>query len=552
MSMRLFLARPDTGPVLRDGLSEGALDRAANPGGLVRPTHLYDEDRVNDLAAQRWALIVPTGDRGRQLQDYIAPLIVFRTEQQKAKPMVFEVGPTDPPEILHKLIFDGTIPVRQRPRYLLILGDLDEVSVETQLSLSASASVGRLCFPSAEGYRGYADKVVRWESSTQPLRKARALFYSVQDPDDYALESGYNDLVKPLWEAARNPQEPTYVASSVENLGPPGLGPDKSVSTLLQAATADNPTLLFSLSHGIGALGSAEEQRRRQGALSLASAGVLDAAKLANRSFLPGGIWFLFACFGAGTPRVSLYTPWIKELVAAGMFGDIDTGALSATLACERPFVAALPQAVLANPDGPLAVVGHVDLAWGWSYREEGPNPISRSARFENALRYVGRGDRVGIGVSALQRPRRVAADLMLKLAHREAEGATLDIPQRLQRGNAWMTWHDLGSWILLGDPAARLPLGEAPTPSWRDLLGGSSAPPATPPPATPEPVAAAGAGLPDLDTMQELVLASLAGAPDAKDQAKAASVSWSTVKRWEQVFLSAGRGALDRLRSGG
>jgi hypothetical protein len=28
-----------------------------------------------------------------------------------------------------------------------------------------------------------------------------------------------------------------------------------------------------------------------------------------------------------------------------------------------RPFIAALPKAVLANPEGPLAVMGHEDLA---------------------------------------------------------------------------------------------------------------------------------------------------------------------------------------------
>ena len=34
----------------------------------------------------------------------------------------------------------------------------------------------------------------------------------------------------------------------------------------------------------------------------------------------------------------------------------------------QRPFLAALPQAALSNPEGPLGVLAHMDLAWTYAF----------------------------------------------------------------------------------------------------------------------------------------------------------------------------------------
>ena len=70
-----------------------------------------------------------------------------------------------------------------------------------------------------------------------------------------------------------------------------------------------------------------------------------------------GLIAFTFACFGAGTPDADQF---LKDLSDAG----------EAPPMAPSPFVAALPQRLLGHPNGSaLAVIGHVDRAWGCSIK---------------------------------------------------------------------------------------------------------------------------------------------------------------------------------------
>jgi hypothetical protein len=85
--------------------------------------------------------------------------------------------------------------------------------------------------------------------------------------------------------------------------------------------------------------------------------------------FLPGGMWFSLACFEAATPPTHAFHAWLAFLARKG----IDAGRPEAVLeslprAGERPFMAALPQALLASQQGPLAIIGHSDLAWVSSF----------------------------------------------------------------------------------------------------------------------------------------------------------------------------------------
>ena len=64
---------------------------------------------------------------------------------------------------------------------------------------------------------------------------------------------------------------------------------------------------------------------------------------------------FFFACFAAGTPKADQF--FVK---AADMRTRLPPLA-------PQPFVAALPRRLLAHPKGSaLAVIGHIDRAWGY------------------------------------------------------------------------------------------------------------------------------------------------------------------------------------------
>ena len=232
-----------------------------------------------------------------------------------------------------------------------------------------------------------------------------------------------------------------------------------SAEPLLEEARRPEPTVLFSMSHGLGAprfgWDSPAEQRARQGALSLGRGQSLAAADLGSGPVLPGGAWRFFACYSAGTPSKSAYHRGLTELRNAGQLG-INADAVLSGLPQpgDRPFVAALPQAVLENPEGPLAVLGHVDLAWSYSF-QEAAGTGTRAERFQGVLRALADGKRAGAA----------SFELLQYFAHADSELATLygdedqldDAAWIKRRASTWMLRNDLRGYVLLGDPAARL-----------------------------------------------------------------------------------------------
>jgi hypothetical protein len=128
-----------------------------------------------------------------------------------------------------------------------------------------------------------------------------------------------------------------------------------------------------------------------------------------------------------------------------------------------RPFIAALPQAALANPDGPLAVMGHVDLAWTHAFIE--PGGQNHASRFAAVLGDLMMHRRAGVGLNILSSAVRAVDAKLAMLYHQDAvtefEGGAPP-PEALNRAYLWMTRHDLSGYVLLGDPAARLPISGA------------------------------------------------------------------------------------------
>jgi hypothetical protein len=173
----------------------------------------------------------------------------------------------------------------------------------------------------------------------------------------------------------------------------------------------------------------------------------------------------MLACFGAGTPAASAYHAWLSLLAQEGEYGRKVNAVLSSLPAPgQRPFVAALPQAALANPQGPLAIIGHMDLAWTYGFSTATNLGESRKSRFFSALEVWARGSRAGVGIEALMRFYRETNDALMASYQSEADARTQgrpDAPDRKERGHLWMLRNDLRGYVLLGDPAVRLPLSQ-------------------------------------------------------------------------------------------
>jgi hypothetical protein len=554
MRLELLLARADDhSPVLDAGIPTSLVQAEKAGEGPALPKVLRDDSAdPNDLARQRWGVIAPEGPDGDRLLGAIEPLCRARQEAQGGAPVrVYRVPKTmDPSAVVawkRQIYWDESTSERDLPRYLLLLGDLDVMPLDLQQILAADTFVGRLAFSDEQGYQAYADKVLRWERSASAEAQARALFYTVRDGTD-ATRIGDETLMAPCLARCRAESAlgrfPAREIVTIEDTPP--LARD----ALLAQAKGGGPSLLFSISHGLGAplrgWRSADEQRAIQGAMRLVGGQRLTAADLTSKPFLPGGVWFFLACFGAGTPNKSVYHPWLAQLRDAGTFtGSLDPVLKNLPRSGDRPFIAALPEAVLRNPDGPLAFMGHIDLAFTYAFQDDDQEHRARSSRFQGIFRSLIDRARVGVAHHALLR---FTAETAVELS--TLYGMTREKSERTPQEDArmaglWLLQHDIAGYVLLGDPAVRLPLAAPRAPAPPEALSsvaasvfgfapqGESAPPKAL----------------DVDAMEKAALGLLGERDTAAALAEKHGVKVDDLRRWAEVYQQAGREALAKIR---
>jgi hypothetical protein len=161
---------------------------------------------------------------------------------------------------------------------------------------------------------------------------------------------------------------------------------------------------------------------------------------------LLGTIAFHFACYGAGTPR----------------FDEFSSNLLrTADAVAPVPFVSRLPRRLLGHPKGgALAVIGHVERAWGCSILWEGAGRQVQA--FEDSLRLLMEGAPVGYATEAInQRYADISTALNALLDRVRREGFRAD-PFDLAR--QWTANNDARGYAVVGDPAVRLPLAQTAT----------------------------------------------------------------------------------------
>jgi hypothetical protein len=286
------------------------------------------------------------------------------------------------------------------------------------------------------------------------------LLYTAQDGTS-ATWLGHQLLVEPCLDEMRTRWKTKWPMLD------PRLIPYESASpdALLRAAGEVRAGVMLSVTHGLGrpekGWASPEEQRATQGALSVGPGLALTGDMLRQTPFLPGGMWFCVACFGAATPAKSVFHAWLSQLSKAGAYPGRPESVLSNLPGPgERPFLAALPQALLANEQGPLAIIGHSDLAWALSFTEVDDPARSRAPHFLSALKVLANGSRAGVALDTLMREYRETNNHLMA-GYQAREDAQVyghpDPTDPVQHGTLWMQRNDMRGYLLLGDPAARL-----------------------------------------------------------------------------------------------
>lgn len=403
------------------------------------------------LAESGWAVLM-AHDAEPGLREALRPLLAHRAaEAGRIDPRRYRefAGPTGvrPGESKRALLErlgaapSGAVSPDRLPYYLLLVGGPDAVPFELQALLDVQYAVGRIHFDSLEEYARYAQSVVAAETAP-PRRAARLTLFGTRHPDDPATALSSAQLLGGLadslvlrrsgWTLDTNIGE----AATKERLARLFSGPDA-------------PALLFTATHGVGFPCGDPQQRARQGALlcqqwpgpaqwrePLPASFYYSADDLADTDDVRGLIACFFACYGGGTPAFDA-----TEHHEAGGKRRI----------APAPFVAGLPRRLLAHPrGGALAVVAHVDRAWSCSFRSRvGPEVDTHASVLERLL------DGHPIG-SALEpfgaRHAELAADLATELDVAARDGLSTSL------ASLWTATNDARNFLLLGDPAVRLP----------------------------------------------------------------------------------------------
>jgi hypothetical protein len=148
-------------------------------------------------------------------------------------------------------------------------------------------------------------------------------------------------------------------------------------------------------------------------------------------------IAFFLACHSGGTPRFDDY--WHKEGVGPPL--------------APHDLVAALPRRLLGLPGGgALAVIGHIDLAWSYSFRWGRAG--NQFDVYQSALTQLLTGTPVGAALDVINASYSSITAMLLNELDAVKCGM---VPDDEELAELWTASKDARNFVILGDPAVRL-----------------------------------------------------------------------------------------------
>ncbi len=431
-----------------------------------------------DVAQAGWAVVFHSAE-SRSVKDALQPLIEHRQAQiGAAKTRILEYRPGEQWRrwLSRHGVAAGRVQPAKVPYYLLLIGPPASIPYDFQLLLGVEYAVGRLSLETADEVRRYARSVVDHEMSRHAVQDKTAVFFAPRYDFEPASQWSADLLVKPLIDSlpavatrpvATEPPRPGMTAGAgftirglwgeaatranlKQVFHPPSgrdlVGPPPGERLVGPPPGERPPALVFGAAHGLGWPRDHPRQQALQGALlcqDWPALGRIDpekhcfsASDLAGDARVHGTILFFHASFSAGTPERHGIPPEPTE---------------AARRIAREPFMASLPQRLLAHPrGGAAAVIGLVGRAWAF--------PTAPAAApyqpFRAALEGMLAGWPVGHAVRELKKRYAALATELDTLRRKMAMGARLD------EGEVAALWSERNATrciVVLGDPATRL-----------------------------------------------------------------------------------------------
>jgi hypothetical protein len=325
------------------------------------------------------------------------------------------------------------------PYYVMIVASPEDISFDFQFELDVYWGVGRLWLgDNPKSYAVYGQAVIDNETTPQTAVKKELRFFAPRFDGDKATEL-VNDLLVGKIVAGGIADDCGFTAGVTA-----GADATKQALLDLYGLTQNRPAIYFVASHGLFLHPTANLDllTRTMGAIMTRPWNPADAPTedsfVASRHLkaetdLRGTFHILCACYGAGWPRVSSYDQ--AEVSPAAM-------------------VAYLPQRLLAK--GALAVLGHVDRAWSYSYvsGDGSDGSIDRTQEYEGILAaMMTKGTRAGYATDKFNVRWKALGDDIAELER------TQSFESAEQLHNLWVERDDARGYVLLGDPAVKLNL---------------------------------------------------------------------------------------------
>ncbi|HTP08152.1 MAG TPA: hypothetical protein VMP08_07875 [Anaerolineae bacterium] len=380
---------------------------------------------------------------GEKYKEYFGP-DGYRPDETKNKWLArhgMGPGPADPDKI---------------PYYLLIVGDPETIPYRFQNQLDVQYAVGRIHFDTLDEYAAYARSVVQAETGGLSLAK-QATFFGVRTPDDQATMMSADHMIKPL-SAKIGGQSGWQINTLLE-----AQATKANLASLINSG--QTPTFLYTASHGMGFPNGDPRQLPHQGALlcqdwpgpgkwkqAIPADFYFSADDVSSDAHLLGSMAFFFACYGAGTPRWDEFAQQASKQRAE---------------IAPRAFLAQLPRRLLSHPKGGmLAVVGHVERAWGYSFMWDRAG--EQLTTFESALLGLLADKPIGYALEYFNdRYAEISSDLTVMIEDMNFGGKVDEVAL----AGMWTANNDARAYVIIGDPAARLPISDGPAAAQRPAI---------------------------------------------------------------------------------